>query len=555
MNPNHPGAPSTPVRPTEFSAGAATIRDYLRVMRRRRVVIAASVITVTVTAVLLSLSGTKIYQARALVLLQTRLAETVFQDNPRQTSIQTEIRVLRSMPVRQAVEKELGSAPSVSASALRDADVFQVSARSPDPEGAALIANTYAEAYIEYRRSQAVEDLKTASSEVQKSIDRTQGQIDALTAEIAKLTPRQGALLEPLTARRDGQVTQLSILRRRLDQLGADAALRSGGAQLVTPAAPSNIPVSPKPIRNAVTGLGVGLVLGLCFAFVFEHFDDTIKAKGHLERAVSGIPVIGTIPIVSSWRRRGDPLVISRTDPNSPVSEAYRSLRTSISFLGIEHAMRTLQITSPSAGDGKTTTLANLAVALARAGQRVILVGCDLRRPRIHEFFDLPNDVGFTSAVLGETRLTAALQAVPGEDNLQLLASGPLPPNPSELLTSPRTREILAALEHQADIVLLDSPPVLPVTDAAILSTRVDATFIVATSGKTTKRGVARAVELLHQVGAPVIGAIFNGASLDEHYGTDRHSYYRQDDQPLLRLGRRPQPGTDAEAAAARVKR
>jgi capsular exopolysaccharide synthesis family protein len=545
------GLRSSVVQPTEFSSGAATIRDYLRVIRRRKPVIIAALVAGTATAVALSLSGTKIYEARALVLLQTRLAETVFQDeNPRQTSIQTEIRVLKSTPVRLAVEKKLGFSPGVTAGALPNSNVFDVRAHSPDPKGAALIANAYAESYIEYRRTQAVNDLKTASAEVQKSIDRTQAQIDALTAEIAQLTVRQGAQFEPLIARRDGLVSQLSILRRRLDQLGADAAVRSGGAQVVTPATASNTPVSPKPKRDGVTGLTVGLALGLALAFLYEHFDDTIKAKGHLERAISGLPVLGAIPAVGSWKRRGDPLVISRTEPNSPAAEAYRSLRTSISFIGFEHANRTLQITSPSAGDGKTTTLANVAVALARAGHRVIVVGCDLRRPRIHEFFGLPNDVGFTSVLQGGTPLTAAMQDVEGEPNLRLLASGPLPPNPSEVLTSPRTREILAALEHLADTVLLDSPPVLPVTDAAILATQVDATFIVATSGKTTKRGVARAIELLHQVGAPVVGAIFNGVDVDEHYGADRHSYYRQDDQPFLRLGRRPQPKSEAEPAA-----
>jgi capsular exopolysaccharide synthesis family protein len=183
-------------------------------------------------------------------------------------------------------------------------------------------------------------------------------------------------------------------------------------------------------------------------------------------------------------------------------------------------------VTSASAQEGKTTTLANLAVAFARSGLRTVAVCCDLRRPRLHAFFGLDNAVGFTSVLLGNVALSKALQPVPGVDRLLILASGPLPPNPAELLSSSRTVELLRNLASQADIVLIDSPPVLPVTDSLVLSQRVDSTVLVSAAGTTTRKAVHRAAEMLHQVSAPLVGAVLNGVSEDSGYGSYASRYY-----------------------------
>jgi len=191
-----------------------------------------------------------------------------------------------------------------------------------------------------------------------------------------------------------------------------------------------------------VLGLAVGLMLGAGAAFLFEYMDDSIKAKADLERATHGrLPTLGLIPAVPTWRDRDDARLVSLIDPGSGAAEAYRALRTTIQFMALERPISVLQVTSPSAAEGKSTTLANLGVALAGAGQRVVIVCGDLRRPRIHEFFGLANTEGLTSVVLGTLPLSAALQPVPAVPGLTLLASGPLPPNPSELLDSKRTAE------------------------------------------------------------------------------------------------------------------
>jgi capsular exopolysaccharide synthesis family protein len=177
---------------------------------------------------------------------------------------------------------------------------------------------------------------------------------------------------------------------------------------------------------------------------------------------------------------------------------------------------------------------------LANTGQRVIIVCCDLRRPRIHEFFGLTNATGFTSVLLGKSPLSAALQPVPGQAGLALMASGPPPPNPSELLASRRTAEVLAALRSECDVVLVDSPPVLPVTDSIVLSRMVDATILVGTASRTTRKEYRRAVELLQQVDAPLVGTVLNGVEEEGLYGYGYGGYYRlDDDAPVGENGKR----------------
>lgn len=501
--------------------GEVGLQDYVQVLRRRRAVIALTVLVLTVPAVVLSLLQTPVYAGSAELLLLPRSSESLFDPNSGvrtdpNREVQNEIRILTSQPVRAAVRADQGSAPKVSATADGQTDVIRVTAKSTDPKQAAAFANAYSTAYIEYRRKQAVDDVLAASQQVQSKISDLQKQIDAAP-------PTQ----------RESLVQAEALFKQKLDQLQVDGALKRGGAQFVTPAPVPTSPVSPQPVRTGILALVIGLVLGIGLACVKEFLDDSVKTKDDLERASSGLPVLGLIPVVPSWRGKDTPYVVSIAEPTAPAAEAYRALRTAIQFLGLEQPMRTLQLTSANSQEGKTTTLANLAVALARSGQTVAVVCCDLRRPRIHEFFGLGNEVGFTSVLLGKVPLHSAIQQVPDQARLSLLASGPLPPNPSELLSSKRTVEVLGSLQAEYDIVLLDCPPVLPVTDALVLSGRVDATLIIAVAGATTLKEATRAVEMLRQVDAPLVGGVLNGVDTEGSYG---YSYqYSRREKPVGR--------------------
>jgi capsular exopolysaccharide synthesis family protein len=207
--------------------------------------------------------------------------------------------------------------------------------------------------------------------------------------------------------------------------------------------------------------------------------------------------------------------LITLTDPRSPVVEAFRTLRTNLEFSSLDHPIKTLVVTSPGDGEGKSTTLANLAVTTAQAEKTVCLVDCDLRRPSLHQLFGLNNDVGLTSMVRDDSlRDAPPFQAtqVPG---LRVLTSGPLPPNPSELLGSRRMEEIIASLARQSDLVLFDAPPITIVTDAAVLASKVDGVLLVVSAGHTRREHARRAKALLEKVNARLVGVVLNNVSFD----------------------------------------
>jgi non-specific protein-tyrosine kinase len=210
------------------------------------------------------------------------------------------------------------------------------------------------------------------------------------------------------------------------------------------------------------------------------------------------------------------PLIALR-DPRAPAAEAYRTLRTNIQFSSLDKPLRTLMATSTAPDEGKSTTLANLAVTIAQAEQRVILVDCDLRRPTLHTLFDLPNEAGLTSMILAEDAPVPLQETgVPG---LSLLASGPLPPRPADILGSRRMEAAIERLRAAADIVLFDTPPVVAVTDAAVLATKVDGVLLVFQAGRTSRERARRARQILEKVKANIVGVVLNNAEVEQGYG------------------------------------
>jgi capsular exopolysaccharide synthesis family protein len=328
----------------------------------------------------------------------------------------------------------------------------------------------------------------------------------------------------------------------------------TGGVEFVTPAQPPSSPSAPKPIQDGALGLTAGLILGLAWAFVRESFDDALTSKEATEQ-LSGSPVLAMVPMVASWKRREQPLVVSISQPLSPAAEAYRSLRTSLQFIRQERELRTILVTSPAATEGKTSTIANLGAVFAHAGERVLLVSCDLRRPRLGKFFGLAEQAGLTSVLMGRGQLAAAVQRV--NDTMWLLGSGPVPPNPAELLSGSQTRQLFAALRADFDLVLIDSPPVLPVTDAAVLSNYVDGTLLVVAAGQTKRVELQRAAEKLAQVNAPVVGIVLNEVTRQSGYGYGYGNGYgygyaaAEADVPLARV---PIPANGSKPAPASAR-
>ena len=211
--------------------------------------------------------------------------------------------------------------------------------------------------------------------------------------------------------------------------------------------------------------------------------------------------------------------LITLTNPRSPATEAYRTLRTNLTFAALDKPIETLVVTSAAPGEGKSTVLANLAVTMAQGGRRTILVDADLRRPGLHEIFGIVNDRGLTTMIVEEAVLDDPPLIGVGVDNLWLMPSGPMPPNPADILGSRKMEEVIAALRARADVVLFDAPPIIAVTDAAVLGTKVDGVLLVVCAGRTRREHAQRARELLERVHVRIVGAVLNDAPRDVTLG------------------------------------
>jgi len=237
-----------------------------------------------------------------------------------------------------------------------------------------------------------------------------------------------------------------------------------------------------------------------------------------VDRSGPGVPVLGMIPAVPPWRAKERPL-LRRDQPTSPAAEGFRALAATLQHILPHRPLRSLVVTSPAQGDGRTTVVANLGIVLARAGRTVVVVDCDLRNPQLHSVYGLPNEAGFTSVLRGEAPLSRAVQDVPDEPRLQVLAAGPTPPAPGQLLSAQRTVEVLAALQAQADVVVIDTPTMAPSSDAAVVASISDAALVIAGAPAGQAGELARAVDVLDEIEGLVVGVVLNAVSDDEHDG------------------------------------
>ncbi|MDO8665114.1 MAG: polysaccharide biosynthesis tyrosine autokinase, partial [Gemmatimonadales bacterium] len=288
--------------------------------------------------------------------------------------------------------------------------------------------------------------------------------------------------------------------------------------------------------QKRLIGLLVGLFLGIVAAFFLEYLDQTIKTSADVERALE-IPVLGLIPLETrsvgglrkNGRRRGAIHLVSLASPDDPTSEAYRALRTNVTFVNAEQrALQLICVTSPGPGEGKSTTAANLAVTLAQQGTTTLLVDADLRRPLVHRAFNLVQEPGLTDVLVGNAQLREAIRpnVIP---KLDILPAGALPPNPSELLGSEAMHRLLEQLRAQYDTVIFDSPPTLAVTDAAVLGASADAVILVLRSGETEEVAAQRALGQLRRVQARVAGSVLNGVQKTGDHYYNYYYYYRKD--------------------------
>lgn len=522
------------------------LRAALRIIRERWLLVVIPVLLLTGIQLGLAMRATPMYSATTELLLQPKTtdslssgvgnANTAYSGDAASKVLYTEIRVLESETVADRAIAKLGFDAYASGGGDSSTDIMTVTARSADPQQAARIANVYADEYIKFRREQSVKDLNDAADELRVKAKEYAAQVDAITAQLAN-----PALAEPvasvLRARRDGYIRQQQTFESRIDGLTLDASLKTGGASVLTKASEPSIPYSPRPLRSTVLGMFLGLMLGLGLALLAEVLFDRVKSKDDLVPLGNGKPVLGLIPHIGKERRllrrrrskrgrtgRGAQPDVAEVPPEA--AEAYRSLRTAIQFLGVDRPLRVIQVTSSKSGEGKSTTISNLARTMCQAGLSVMVMDGDLRNPRLHEFFGIANEIGLSSVLAGTVGIAKASRVIDGASDLVILPSGPVPPNPAELLGSARAGEVVRAVLNHFDVLLIDGPPVLPVTDPIVISQLVDATLVVARVGKSTRDEVGRTMEMLTQANAPFIGFVLNSLPRHRRYGRGGYGRY-----------------------------
>ncbi len=331
------------------------------------------------------------------------------------------------------------------------------------------------------------------------------------------------------------------MMREKYEEARITEAGQMGTVRVIDMAKEPQRPIRPRKMLNLILGAIMGLGLGITLTLLVDYADDSLKSIEEVERHTS-LQVLGSIPQIRisektrSQRRvsatsqeqeirRIASRMVTHFEPKSPVSESYRTFRTNIQFARFEQPPNTLLITSAGPGEGKSTTVANLAITMAQMGTKTILVDADLRRPVLHSIFKHERSLGLTDVLLGTNNLNQTVHETEVK-NLSLLCCGTLPPNPSELLGSKAMNNLLEKLKEKFEVILFDSPPVLAVTDAAVLGAQTEGAILVISSGETTRKALNRSVTLLNNVRAQILGAVLNNVKVEGRYGSYYHYYY-----------------------------
>ncbi|MDX6510897.1 MAG: tyrosine-protein kinase [Gaiellaceae bacterium] len=461
----------------------STLSEYLRVFRRRKWIVFATAALIPLAAVAFSLRQHPLYEASAEVFVsRNNLANTLagtqdpsaLGDPAHLMQTQANLaqvaavrrRALDAVGLQQRSVIDFGKASDVTPQT--DADLIDFNVRDRSPTLAAQLATAYARQFTIYRRQLDTNALKRSEAQ----LERTLSDLRASGGE------------------KSGTYTSLA---EKLQQLRTLEALQTSNTSVVENAGPA-VKVQPRPVRNAILGLGLGLLAGIGLAFLFEALDTRLRSAAEVTKELE-MPLLARIPASSRRFRRERRLEVLE-EPHSPVGEAFRILRTNLDFANFELHARSVMVTSALEGEGKSTTVGNLAVSLALAGRRVVLVDLDLRRPTIASFFDLEDRAGVVDVVLGSVELKDALVRVPVRASaeppppatngradalgvLEVLPAGRVPPNPGDFIESRRLTELIEGLRAHGDIVLIDAPPLLNLNDALALSAKVDALLLV----------------------------------------------------------------------------
>lgn len=406
---------------------------------------------------------------------------------------------------------------------------FFVSTTGASDSGALLQGSTFTQ-----QRVKSYAQLLTTPRVLDQVAQSTGVDPAGLDTRVRATTPPDTVLIDVAVRDADPEVAQqiaaaiAEVFPQTVAELESPAGAETSPVKvtLVKPPSVSSSPVSPQPVRNIGLGLLIGLLAGLGAAMLREVLDKRVKTLEDV-KAITSAPILGSISFDPDAPRR--PLIVE-VDPRSARSEAFRALRTNLTFIDASDHPKTIVVTSSTAGEGKSTVTMNLALSMAQSGARVCLIEADLRRPKVLEYMGLDGSVGLTDALIGQADIHDVMQPY-GDTNLWVIGSGPIPPNPSELLGSMPMRNSLDALSRSFDQIIIDVPPTLPVTDAAVLSTIVDGVIVVAGSGLVERDQLEHTIQSLESVNGRVLGLVLNRVPKQAGKQYSRYEYALPDDE------------------------
>ncbi len=503
------------------------VRDTVDLIWRRKWSILLVLTLVLAAATAFALTRETLYSATARVLVSgTGMAPGT--DEPAEINLETEKGLGTSAQVVQEVAETLAIPDEITTlheeievDAIAETEFLDFTYTSSDPETAAERANAFAAAYLKIRREQILGVLESSSRTLEDRLLDLNQELAETNEELA--AEPNDAERATLQARANSLLAQITLLEQRLGASTVTEDFQVG--QVVEPAQVPLEPSSPNYATIAALALVSGLALALGTAFLRERFDDRIRNIGDVEFAIQA-PVLVTVPFVRGWHKKDDAILESLNDIDAPETEPYRALRTSVTYAANQRGISCMMVTSAHAGEGKSTVVANLAVALARAGRKIILVSGDLRRPRLDRIFPPKGEIGLTNVLAGEVEIFDALQPADFE-NLRVLHTGPIPGNPAELLGSNRMKTIIEELKDITDLVLFDAAPVIGLADALTLAPYVDSVLLVMDAQGTRLGALSQTMHTLSSVSSDIMGGVLNkvhGARLGTY--STRYGYY-----------------------------
>lgn len=396
-----------------------------------------------------------------------------------------------------------------------------VSVTDSNPQRAADAVNALAAAFI--HRITSLQESRFAADErsLDQQVARAQANIKTITRKIANAGDNSGAIDGLKATLAAYQATYQQLLTSQ-EQFRATRDATLNGISIYAPASVPVNPVAPHPARMALTVFAAAILVLGALVYIWGYLDDHPRTPEEIEE-LAGAPILGTI---QQFNFPGGEKLAVVAQPRSVVAEAYRLVRTNLQFANVDTPPRIIAITSPTPAEGKSTTASNLAHTLAESGRRVVVVDADLRRPSIHTIFGLERSkAGLTSMLVSRDQLNGHGQVQTRLPALQLIPSGPLPPNPVDLLQSERMRNVITHLTDEHDMVVIDTPPILSVADASIVATMADGVVLVVDPGQSTRREIRKSVETIQSVGGTLLGVVINKLSA---HSSPQYYYYSQ---------------------------